>query len=193
MLQQPSESLCKICHFASADCRIINRPGNLMTPELQRGLRPAAKVVYRFGVAVSLALLFLLGACGGTGGNSTQGPPTLSSIAVSAAASTLTAGQSQQYAAKATYSDGSTKDVTATANWASSVMTFATDARGRLVTSLVTGATQISASLSGVTGMARLTVNMPIPASWTPMGVDYGIKKQCNTNRFPDSTQFLLR
>jgi hypothetical protein len=161
-----------------------------MTPELQRGLRRAAKVVHRFGVAVSLALLLLLAACGGSGGSSTQAPPILSSIALTSATNTVTAGQTQQFAAEATYSDNSTKNVTSTANWASSAAAIATVAQGGLATSLVTGITTISASISGVTGTTQLTVNMPVPTSWTPMGVDYGLKKQCIRTVSPTQPNF---
>jgi hypothetical protein len=59
-----------------------------------------------------------------------------------------------------------------------------------LLTSLVTGLTTISASISGVTGMTQLTVNMPVPTSWTPMGVDYGLKKQCIRTVFPTQPNF---
>src|SRR5271165_706706 len=129
-------------------------------------------------------------ACGGSGGGGTQAPPTLSSIAVTSATNTLTAGQTQQYRAVATFSDESSKDVTSTANWASSATTIATVAQGGLVTSLVTGLTTISASVGGVTGMAQLTVNIPIPTSWTPMGVDYGIEKQCIRTISPSQPNF---
>jgi hypothetical protein len=53
-------------------------------------------------------------ACGGSGGG-IQTLPTLSSIAVTSATNTLTAGQTQQYSAVATFSDESSKDVTSTA------------------------------------------------------------------------------
>lgn len=148
------------------------------------------KVAQCFRVVVSLALLLLLGGCGGSGGSSTQGAPTLSSIAVTSAANTVTAGQTEQFAAEATYSDNSTKDVTSTANWASSATAIATVAQGGLATSLVTGITTISATISGVIGMTQLTVNMPVPTSWTPMGVDYGLKKQCIRTVSPSQPNF---
>jgi hypothetical protein len=155
--------------------------------------KPTGNVVNRLRISLSVAFLLLLGACGGSGGGGSSMmtvPVTLSAIAVSAAENTLTAGQSQQYAANATYSDGSTKDVTSTATWASSTAAIATVAQGGVASSLATGITQISATLDSVTGMAQLTVNMPIPATWTPMGVDYGIKKQCIRTVFPTQPNF---
>jgi hypothetical protein len=149
----------------------------------------ASNAADRLRGSVGLGLLLLLGACGG-GGSVRGGPVTLSSIGVSAPANTLTAGQSQRYVATATYSDSSTKDVTSTVSWASSATKIATVVTGGLVTSLVTGTTQISATLSGVTGMTQLTVDMPIPASWSPMGVDYGIKKQCIRTVSPTQANF---
>lgn len=143
-----------------------------------------------FHVVVSLALLLQLSACGGSGVSSTQGTPTLSSIAVTSALSIVSAGQTLQFAAEATYSDNSTKDVTSTANWASSSATIATIAQGGLATGLATGITTISASVSGVTGMTQMTVNIPVPTSWTPMGVDYGLKKQCIRTVSPTQSNF---
>jgi hypothetical protein len=149
----------------------------------------AGNVAYRFRLTVSLAPLLLLVACGG-GGNMGPGPVTLSSITVTSATNSLTAGQTEQFAAKATYSDGSAKDVTSTANWSSSATAIATVAQGGVVTGLSTGTTTISASASGVTGMTQLTVNMPVPTAWTPMGVDDGIKKQCIRTVSPGQPNF---
>jgi hypothetical protein len=58
------------------------------------------------------------------------------------------------------------------------------------VTGLITGTTTISANASGVTGSTQLVVNMSVPASWTPSGVDYGLKKRCIRTVSPSQANF---
>jgi len=116
-------------------------------------------------VATALILAFCVGltACGG--GNSTNNskdtqppPPVLSSITVTNSSSTVTAGMTAQFSASGKYSDGSTKDLTATATWTSSDNTVATVAAG-LVTTLKAGAVTVTATSGSVSGTSQLTVN----------------------------------
>ncbi|HEX6494752.1 MAG TPA: Ig-like domain-containing protein [Acidobacteriaceae bacterium] len=88
-------------------------------------------------------------------------PKTLSSITISPATTTIAAGATQQFAAKATYSDGSTADVTATAGWTSSNTAVATVASTGLATAVATGSTTITATVNGISGTAALTVPAP--------------------------------
>jgi alpha-tubulin suppressor-like RCC1 family protein len=92
----------------------------------------------------------------------TVGNGTLSSIEVTPTTKSLPAGLTQAFAATAIYSDGTTLDVTAVANWASSnnnvaTVTTAPDGAG-IVSALAAGSAKITAGLLGVKGKASLTV-----------------------------------
>ena len=65
--------------------------------------------------------------CGGSGSGITQPPPpTLSSISVTSASSSVTVGQTIQLTATGTYSDGSAQNLTNSATWSSSSASVAT-------------------------------------------------------------------
>jgi trimeric autotransporter adhesin len=93
----------------------------------------------------------------------TVGSGTLVSITVTPASPTLTAGQTQQFAATGSFSDGSTQDVTIMAHWSSSVASVATVANAPsiagLATTAVPGATVITANSGGVSNSTTMTVN----------------------------------
>ena len=95
---------------------------------------------------------------------------TLSSITVSPATATIAAGATQQFAAMATYSDGSKADVTASAGWTSSATAVATIASSGLATAVAAGSTTITATVNGISGTAALTVSGP-PATLTSIAV----------------------
>ena len=65
----------------------------------------------------------------------------------------------EQFDAVATYSDNSTADVTSTASWAVANTGVATINSAGLATGVAVGSTQVTASLSGITGSDGLTVN----------------------------------
>lgn len=117
-------------------------------------------------------------------------PKSLTTISVSPTTVEFPIGGSQQYSATGTYTDGSTSDLTAMANWSSSAPPIAMVSTGGLVSGLASGTATISASASGATGTAAATVIMPIPTSWTPMGLDYGLKKQCVRTPWPSQPNF---
>ena len=76
----------------------------------------------------------------------------LQSIAVSPSNSSLSQSQTQQFTATGTYSDGSSKNITTSINWASSNAAVATiGANTGLATGISAGASQISASLGSIT------------------------------------------
>ena len=88
--------------------------------------------------------------------------PTLSSIAITPeSATTIAIGATQQYIAIATYSDGSTTNVTYVATWGSSDTSIAGVSQWGKVTGLVTGNTNITATYSGITGSA-LTISVKL-------------------------------
>jgi len=85
-------------------------------------------------------------------------PPVLVSIAVAPANAAIAAGKTQQYAATGTYSDGSTGDLTSTANWSSSATSVATIVPGGLATAVGVGQAMITAASGAINGSTPLTV-----------------------------------
>jgi len=109
-----------------------------------------------------LAIAGLLAGC--SSGNSSSSNPTLTSIAVTPATMSVTAGQTQQYKAVGTYSNSTSQDITAMATWTSSSTGTATiTSPGGLATTSAVGTTTITASMSGVSGTAALTVTAAAP------------------------------
>jgi thermitase len=90
----------------------------------------------------------------------------LSAIAIGANSATLAYGASEQFTAAGTYSDTSTANLTSQVTWASSAPAVASMSAGGMATALLTGQTNITASLSGVTSnIFALTVTAGTPAS----------------------------
>ena len=131
---------------------------------------------WQFGsiLFLSFSVVMALSGCGGTistgpkpsgsgSGTSNPGSParTLTSIAVTPATASLKTGATQQFTATATYSDSSTANVTSTATWTSSSPSTATVSSAGAATAVAAGSTAITASLSGITGTANLTVVAP--------------------------------
>jgi hypothetical protein len=73
----------------------------------------------------------------------------------------ISTGQTQQFTALGTYSDGSMQDLTKTAHWSSSSSGVANNgvSGGGLATGQGTGSATITASFQGVSGSTTLTVN----------------------------------
>ena len=84
---------------------------------------------------------------------------TLTAIAVTPAAPSIAAGQTQQFTATGTYSDGTSQDLTNTAPWASATPAAATvDTVTGLATAVAAGSSVISAKIGAVSGSTTLTV-----------------------------------
>jgi plastocyanin len=96
----------------------------------------------------------------------TVGAAALQSIGITPANPIVTKGQNEQFTATATYSDGSTADVTAGVTWASSAPSVATisNAAGSqgLASTQSTGDSTITAALDGVSGSTTLTVGAAV-------------------------------
>jgi len=107
-----------------------------------------------------LLYLSLLTACGGGGLGPGVGGSTASlrSIQVLPSAPSVALGQNQQFTAAGHYSDGSSKDISASVVWASSNTSIGTISGSGFAKSLAAGSTTISAKLSGVAGYGTLTV-----------------------------------
>lgn len=116
-----------------------------------------------------LFLLFLLAACGGDGGGSGgagggsggdgggTSQVTLNSVAISPANPTLAIETTSNLVLTGTYSDGSTRDLSAGAAWASSTPNVAT-VSGGAVAALAEGTTTISATYNGLSASTLVTV-----------------------------------
>ena len=93
----------------------------------------------------------------------TGGTVTLQSIAVTPPNPSVTVGNSVAYAATGTYSDGSTQNLTSTSAWSASNSDATIQTTGQAHPGLATGASvggvTITATNSGVSGSAMLTVN----------------------------------
>ena len=95
----------------------------------------------------------------------------LSSIAIGANGATLAYGASEQFTATGTYSDTSTANLTSQVTWASSAPAVASMSAGGMATALLTGQTNITAALSGVTSNSfALTVSAGAAASISAAG-----------------------
>ena len=100
-------------------------------------------------------LLTLTGCSTGKGSNSS----TISSLQVAPAAMSIAMGVKQQFTATAHFSDGSTQDVTSTAQWSSSDATVASVTAAGLATGSSLGSATITAVSSSVQGSASLKVS----------------------------------
>jgi trimeric autotransporter adhesin len=85
----------------------------------------------------------------------------VASITVSPASTSISLGTTAQFTASATLTDGTKQDVTNSATWASSDLSVASISSSGLANSHATGSVSITASASGITGTASLTVNGP--------------------------------
>jgi trimeric autotransporter adhesin len=105
---------------------------------------------------VSLVIVFagLLPGC-----NSSA--PTLKSITVTTGTPSVAAGLTATFTATGNYSNNTTQNLTSSVTWTSSNAAVATIAGGT-ATSLTQGSTTIAASMSGLTGVASLTVTAPV-------------------------------
>lgn len=153
----------------------------------------------RFSWMVMLALL--LGACsGGGGGDGDDQEATLVRVEISPAPVSLAVGTTRQLTATAVYSDGTTENVTNTANWTpesaavASIGNAAALNKG-LLRGIAAGSTSVSAAFQGATATASVTVTAATPTSLSitpvnPLIPDGATRPLAATMRFSDgSTQ----
>ena len=88
----------------------------------------------------------------------TVSAPTVVSIAVTPVGLTLGIGINQQYVATATYSDGSSADLSSGVTWASSDPTMATINSSGLATTVAAGQVTITATLGSLSDQSTLTI-----------------------------------
>ncbi|MGA6984149.1 MAG: Ig-like domain-containing protein [Candidatus Sulfotelmatobacter sp.] len=143
-------------------------------------------------VPVAAGLLLLAG-CGGGSSKSDSaststtpsgGTATLQSIAINPATATIAEGTTQAFTATGKYSDGSTKDLTAAAQWSCLLPNMATVSSSSptqgLATGIAPGTVVISASSGSVSNSAQLTVTGTTVTSLavTPAAVTIGFENQ---------------
>jgi trimeric autotransporter adhesin len=115
------------------------------------------------GTGLFLSLLTLIG-CSNGGGNSKNtfggGPstPTVSSVQVAPVAKSIGIGGTQQFTATALLSDGTSKDVTSSAQWASSDTNIASIDAAGVATGSASGTVTITAQSGTLQGNAALNV-----------------------------------
>ena len=84
--------------------------------------------------------------------------PVLTSVSVTPAGVSMTAGHTQQYVATGTFSDGSTQNLTSSVAWSSSNAATATISSAGVATAVAAGTTTIQATDGTVSGATGLTV-----------------------------------
>jgi hypothetical protein len=97
-------------------------------------------------------------------------PPSLSSISVTPANSSIAAGTTQAFKATGTYSNGTTQDLTSQVTWSSSNTAVAAISSAGVATGVAAGTTTIAAGKDGISGSTSLTVTSTPPppsASYT--------------------------
>ncbi len=92
-------------------------------------------------------------------------PKQVTAIAVTPSDPSVTVGGTEQFTATATYSDSSTANVTSTATWAVANTGVAAITSGGLATGEAVGSTQVTASLSGITGSDPFNVTAAASAA----------------------------
>jgi hypothetical protein len=119
--------------------------------------------------------------------NFTVNAATLVSISIGGNAN-VSKGESKQYTATGTYSDGSSQDITSLVSWSSSTTSVvsisnAAQDKGKAYADGV-GTSTITASLSGVTGTGSITVT-GVPTTQTVSGYNVSLPGQLSTTSAP--------
>ncbi|MBI2876791.1 MAG: PASTA domain-containing protein, partial [Candidatus Tectomicrobia bacterium] len=114
-----------------------------------------------------------------------QGPAPLVSIAVTPAGLSLSRGQTQQYTATGSLSDGTTQDLTAQVLWESTSLGVASITSGGLATVTGLGTTTLRTSQDGIVGSTTLSGLPPNPDTLAPP-VEPGVATDISS-----ATQFL--
>jgi len=125
-------------------------------------MRRSASVKFKWTLlVVSIIGVTYMPSCN-SASTTVQTPPSLTSIKVTPANPTITQGQTEQFTATGTYSDGSMQNLTTSVTWTSLTPSVATisNAAGSngLAMSVGSGSTTIQATQNGMSGSTKLTV-----------------------------------
>lgn len=126
-----------------------------------RNLQRYAQSLLWFSAFLMTALMAGCGG-GGQGGGAILGLPAadLVTVAVTPATATIPSNGMLQFVATATYSDGTSRNVTALSAWSSATPSVATvNSASGIASGVAVGTSAIAASFGGKTGSALLTVN----------------------------------
>jgi hypothetical protein len=137
----------------------------------------------------------LLAGCGGQSQGTIQ--VNLQSIQISPSNPSVAAGLPQQFKATGKYTDGSSKDLSASATWSSSNQAAANISSAGLASTKAQGSSTVSTAFGSVTGKTTLTVTSPaiVSISVTPSGrtIAPGTKQNFSaTGSFNDSTSQVI-
>ena len=107
--------------------------------------------------------------------------PTITSIIVTPPASALPAGENQQTSAIATYTDGSTADVSATAGWSILPANVAAISAGGVLTGVSSGTFSVTATLGQLSASATGAVSgaVPLTLDVQPSALSLGAHTSC--------------
>ncbi len=94
---------------------------------------------------------------------------TIESLTTEPASATLGVGKSTQLAARATFSDGSSQDVTANTNWSTSDASRVTVGGTGVITGVAFGTATVQAEYSGYVAETTVTVFEPNPSPTPPL------------------------
>ena len=137
-------------------------------------------------VILAMVTMVLIGCGGGSSSPATTPPPQqaqLTAVSVSPANSTLPVGKTQQFSARGTYSDGSTKNLTSGVTWHSSNTNIGAVSTTGLLAPLSAGKTTVSATVSGITGSASVTITpaaiVSLSVSCPIASIAYNTAEQC--------------
>jgi 6-phosphogluconolactonase (cycloisomerase 2 family) len=125
---------------------MVNIPVLGLAADTRASSKPRSAVMF-------LTLIFILAGCGG----SDSSPPQLMSLAVTPAIGSIAVGSTQQFTAIGTYTDHSTRNLTAAVTWSSSsnVVSIGNSSGSQgLATATGAGTASITARLDGVTSPA---------------------------------------
>ena len=129
---------------------------------------------------------------GSGSGNPPGTTPSLTSITITPALTTLNIGSQQQLKATGNYSDGSSKDLTSKVSWSSSSTSIASISSSGMVTGLKSGKITITASDSKITGDEKFSVVAVLESiAVSPMGpgiVVGGVQAFTATGSFNDGS-----
>jgi trimeric autotransporter adhesin len=107
----------------------------------------------------SLASVLLVSCSGMQNTPKGSGSPTLTTVSVSPNSASVLVSATASLKAIGTYSDGSTQDLTSSAQWGSSDSNVATVSPSGVVTGVAAGTAMIAAQTGGLSGSAALTVS----------------------------------
>lgn len=167
----PSIGIGQTQQFTAAEVLSRGRRRNLNNVSWESSNPAVATIDPESGLATAVATgtvtiaAILDTATGST--DMTVTPPVLLAISIAPPNPALAVGQTQQFTATASYSDGNTRDITATATWSALPANVATVNAAGLATAVAAGAATITASSGGVSANVQLNVSPPVVASIT--------------------------